>query len=385
MHFIVEIDGNGVKGKKYHLLFIIPTLQGGGAERVCVTLLRHFDRTQFILTLVVVDLRSAQYRDDLPPEVELIDLGCSRVRYALPKLIRIIWKKRPDVVFSMLNHLNLALAIILPLLPNTPRYLSRETNVVSHLLCEYRLSGLWRWAYRRFYRRFDAVIFQSYFMQNDAIESFSFPVEKAVVINNPVDIDRLRCMAAEYVPIDLKRIENLNDYGPIIHLVAAGELSFRKGFDLLIQALVLCGDQRLHLTLLGDGPMRQELEELAQSQGVAKQIDFVGFQKNPYSFFARADLFVLSSRFEGVPNVVLEALVCATPVVSTPIGGIKNLLEGVGGCLIAEEINATALAEAITQWASAPKRVIPDTATEPYRVECIVKQYTDYIVDHLLH
>ena len=276
------------------------------------------------------------------------------------------------------------MAVIRPLLPNTPRYFSRETNVVSDLLCEYRLSGLWRWAYRRFYPRFDAVIFQSHFMQNDAIENFSFPVTKAVIIHNPVDIDRIRFMAAKYISTDLKRSENVDNSISIIHLVAAGELSSRKGFDLLIKALALCDDQRLYLTLLGDGPMRQELEELAQFQGVARQIDFVGFQNNPYSFFAQADLFILSSRFEGVPNVVLEALACATPVISTPVGGIKDLLGGIEGCFIAKGINAEDLAEAITQWVDIPRKKISDTVIESYRVEYIVKQYTDYITDHLL-
>ena len=199
-----------------------------------------------------------------------------------------------------------------------------------------------------------------------------------------MDIDRIRFMAAKYISTDLKRSENVDNSISIIHLVAAGELSSRKGFDLLIKALALCDDQRLYLTLLGDGPMRQELEELAQFQGVARQIDFVGFQNNPYSFFAQADLFILSSRFEGVPNVVLEALACATPVISTPVGGIKDLLGGIEGCFIAKGINAEDLAEAITQWVDIPRKKISDTVIESYRVEYIVKQYTDYITDHLL-
>ena len=88
-----------------HLLFLIPSLRGGGAERVIVTLLRHMNRSLFRLGLAVVDMREAVYRDDVPEDVEFIDLGCTRVRYALPKIMRLIWRRRPDVVFSTLGHL----------------------------------------------------------------------------------------------------------------------------------------------------------------------------------------------------------------------------------------------------------------------------------------
>src|SRR5438874_636849 len=101
---------------------MIPTLAGGGSERVLVTLLRHLDRTLFIPTLVVIDTRNAVFLNDVPSDVTLIDLGCTRVRYALPKLLRLIWRRRPDVVLSTLGQLNLALAILRPLLPNRVRY-----------------------------------------------------------------------------------------------------------------------------------------------------------------------------------------------------------------------------------------------------------------------
>ena len=137
-----------------HLLFLVPSLHGGGAERVIVTLLRHMNRSLFRLGLAVVDMREAVYRDDVPEDVEFIDLGCTRVRYALLKIMRLIWRKRPDVVFSTLGHLNLALAMLRPLLPNGVRYIGREACVVSETLTEHTHPRLWAWAYRRFYRAF---------------------------------------------------------------------------------------------------------------------------------------------------------------------------------------------------------------------------------------
>ena len=93
-------------------LFVIPTLTGGGSERVVTNLLKYLDRRRFRLTLAVVDMRQAEFLSDVPEDVEVVDLRCLRVRYALPKLIAMIWRLRPDVVFSTLGHLNLALAIL---------------------------------------------------------------------------------------------------------------------------------------------------------------------------------------------------------------------------------------------------------------------------------
>ena len=97
---------------KRSVLFLIPTLNGGGAERVIVTLLKSIDRSRFRLTLGVVDMRKAAFRNDLPADVECIELGATRLRYALSRIVALIWKRRPDVVFSTLGHLNLVLSII---------------------------------------------------------------------------------------------------------------------------------------------------------------------------------------------------------------------------------------------------------------------------------
>ena len=95
-----------------------------------------------------MDTREAVFLNDVPEDVEFIDLGCRRVRYALPKIVALIWKRRPDVVFSTLGHLNLALAMLRPLLPRHPRYIARETTVVSQALVAYWNPWLWRWMYR---------------------------------------------------------------------------------------------------------------------------------------------------------------------------------------------------------------------------------------------
>ena len=99
--------------RKRKVLFIIPGLRGGGAERVIVTLLNHLNRKKFILTLAVVDIRDEVFLNQIPKDVDLIDLKSKRVRYAIIKIIRLIWNYQPNIVISTLEHLNLTLALSL--------------------------------------------------------------------------------------------------------------------------------------------------------------------------------------------------------------------------------------------------------------------------------
>lgn len=360
------------------VLFLVPTLRGGGAERVIVNLLRHLDRTKFRLTLAVLDMRQAVYRDDVPDEVEVVDLQCSRIRYAFLKIFKIIWTRRPDVVFTTLSHLNLALSVLRPLLPNGARYIARETSIVSENIRCYRRPAIWRWAYRRFYGRFDAVVCQSNAMRNDLVDHFSLPKEKTWVIHNPVDIESIRQLAAKPLAAGFELKRGMRGNGAL-RLLAAGRLSHVKGFDLLIEALALCNNPLLHLTILGEGPLRDDLERLAQERGVAVQVCFAGFQTNPYPFFASADVFVLSSRVEGFPNVVLEAMACGTPVIATPAaGGVREILDSVAGCVLAESVSALALAKAMSAMSS-PIR-LPLDVLVPYAVKEIVDSYEEVLV-----
>lgn len=354
-----------MKQGRTRLLFLIPTLTGGGAERVVVTLLQHLDRARFELALAVVDTRDAAFRDQVPADVEFIDLGCRRVRQALPKLVRLLWRRRPDVVMSTLGHLNLALAIVRPLLPGGTRYVARETTIVSHGITEYRRSRLWAWAFRRFYGRFDRVICQSRAMRDDLVANFALDAKRTVIIHNPVD--RARIVEAAASPV-----QSVTPPG-MLRVVAAGRLSIEKGFDLLLDALALARRRDLHLTILGDGPLRAELTARAEARGIADRVRFAGFLRNPYPTIGAADLFVLSSRYEGFPNVVLEALACGTPVVATPApGGVREILDGVAGCVVADEVSAQALATALDRWQ--PSRV-PPAAVAPYAVKHIVEAY----------
>jgi glycosyltransferase involved in cell wall biosynthesis len=366
---------------KTRILFLIPTLGGGGAERVVVTLLQHLDRARFSPTLGVVDMRQPLLADEIPPDVRLLDMKSHRVRESIPRLVYTIWRERPDVVFSTLGHLNLAMAMSRFLLPEGVRYLARETSVLSLTISHQAQPELRRWAYHRFYDRLDAVICQSQYMAKDLLETATIDPAKVVVVNNPVDLERIESLSRARVQGRPDRPEGGRE---TIELLAVGRLVHVKGFDMLISAVEMLRGLPLRLTILGEGPEEEELKDQARRLGVADRISFEGFQRNPYPYMREADALVLSSRHEGFPNVVLESIACGTPVIVTPApGGVREIVDAIPGSVIARTVSAEALAAAISDWVGGPRTPPPREALEPYRLETIIARYEEVLLGKL--
>ncbi len=351
------------------VLFVLPSLKGGGAERVAVTLLCHLDRTRIDPTLAVFNFADPAYAADLPADVEVVDLKARRVRHGLFALLLLIWRRRPGVVFSMIGHLNLGLALLRPFLPRGVRLYARETNVVSTMLAQHPQSLLWRTAYRWLYRRFDAVICQSDRMRAELVEEFNLAVEQARIIRNPIDVERVRSLAAEPLHGESWRPE-------VVRLVAVGRLSYEKGLDLLLEAVALLDTLPVEVLVLGDGPMRTALEQQTQALHLTERVRFLGFVPNPYQYIARADALVLCSRFEAFPNVVLEALACGTPVIATPApGGLGDIAPTQHGITLAATVGSVSLARALAEFPFSANRARVKADLTQYDVSGIAGQY----------
>jgi glycosyltransferase involved in cell wall biosynthesis len=355
--------------ERMDVLFVVPTLHGGGAERVIVTLLQHFDRARLRLFLAVIDTRHAVYLASVPDDVQLFDLKCSKVRYAIPRLLQLIWQLKPRIVMSTIGHLNLALALVRPLLPRKCSLIARETVVVSQMLSGMRHSTLWHAAYQWLYPWLDGVVCQSHDMLDDLVNRYNFPERKAVLIHNPVDVGRIgHLWQSPEVRTGYK--------GGFINLVSAGRLVPQKGFDILLEALAANLDQKFTLTILGEGSQKESLQKQVHRLGLQARVRLIGFQKNPYPFFRQADALVLSSRYEGFPNVVLESLACGTPVIATPApGGVREILEGIPGCKIATSVDANSLAETLREWMHSDRRRVDPAVVLRYAPKAIAEQY----------
>ncbi|SFV27371.1 glycosyltransferase [Thermoflavifilum thermophilum] len=358
---------------KIRLFLLIPSLKAGGAERVMSYLAKYLNKEKFDIDLILIDAQDSIFIDEIPNHVNIISLGAKRVRFALFKLIQLFWQEKPDIVLSMLSHLNLAIGIIRPILPSKIKFIARNTVMLTKIInnkFEFFL-------YKLSYSGFNHVICQSEEMKSEFIHKFHIPPQKLTVIYNPIDYDRIMCLSRQQVPYDFNSIPHFFDPS-YIRLVSVGRLEFQKGFDLLIRALYLSGRKDILIFIIGNGSLLTDLRELSKQLGLEKQIYFLGFQKNPYAWMSKADAFVLSSRFEGLPNVVLESLALGLPVISTPSpGGVVEILRGIDGCVITRDISAESIAEALQTFNPAKK--ISSEVIERFSVHRIIPEYEQLI------
>ena len=358
------------------LLVVAASLGGGGAERVIVTLLRHLDRERFEIHLALVDA-SGPYLSQVPADVCVHDLRARRARYAFFRIVGTVRRLRPSVVFTTLGYLNLAVLAGRGLWPRGSRLWIREANSPSASLSSAPRRRLFGWLYRRFYRRADGIICGTEEIRRDLVENFGVPGVKVKVIVNPVDEEAVRARADRddgSVPEGYRRI------------VAAGRLTRQKGFDLLIRATapILRRRPDVHLTILGRGPEESALRSLAESLGVRDSVSLPGFVENPYRYFKAAGLFILSSRWEGLPNVVLEALACGTAVVAFDCAGgaMRELARITSEVALVPPGDVDALEKAIENNIEGEKTGLGSSLLPSrFRLDAVVRQFEGAFLD----
>ena len=299
------------------ILFILPDLNQGGAERVITTLCNELDRSKFCPKLVLFK-KEGYYLNHLKSDVEIIELNISRIRYSIFKIIPLIKKLKPEIVFTGWGEISAFLSPLIPFFSKT-KFITRETNVVSKHVTRKEILFFYR-----FYTNFHQIIAQSDDMKKDLIENFKINPSKIIKINNPVDFEMINEFKDEIIEQDYNK--------SYIKIVSIGNLSQRKGFDLLLNVFQYLKNEPIKLTIFGDG--RDKAELLQQKSDLQlENVSFFGKVNNPFPFVKQADLFILSSRYEGFPNVLLEAGACGTySLANNCPGGINEIIqEGING------------------------------------------------------
>lgn len=353
---------------KRRILFIVPSMRGGGAERVMLTLLKHLPRERFKFSLALVD-KVGPYIDELPDDIIIYDLNASRVRYAVPGMVRLINRIHPDIVFSTLGHLNIVLLALRKVLPDNMRLVVREASTVSSQLKHNPNKLLWFTLYRRFYPRADKIICQSKAMEDDIRINFGILPSKTKVLYNPVDLAWIRGLSAGVSPF--------RDCGKGPHILAVGRLEKEKAYHRLINAFpnLLRKQSGAQLWILGEGSLKKDLYQCCRQLDIDRRVHFVGFQRNPYVWMANADLFILNSVYEGLPNVLLEAMACGCPVVSLQHpGGTREVFEKTSQ--LNRYVNDLSWDD---EWFEKPSPEIQLALEKNFGHKTIIRQYADVL------
>ncbi len=330
---------------------LLHDLRGGGAERVTLKLVKGMLAAGREVDLVLVSARG-EYIDHVPPGARLVDLGKSNVFKAVPALARYLRRERPIALLASLTHINIAALLAKALAGGKTRVAVTEHNQIS-LKVGVAKTLRQRWIYRITpfaYRWADDVIAVSQGVAAD-VERFT-GLKKGVVkcIYNPVFEQTMLDAAA--MPVDHPWLQP----GELPVLLAAGRLQEQKGFDVLLKAFQIASRTTpCRLIVMGEGEDRPKLEALARELGVADRVSLAGFVQNPYAMMSRAKVFVLSSRWEGLPTVLVEAMACDAAIVSTncPSGPDEILENGRYGMLVPVE-DPEALAAAIIKTLESP-------------------------------
>jgi glycosyltransferase involved in cell wall biosynthesis len=350
--------------QRTRVLFLIPHLGGGGAEQVTAQLVRHLNPERFEVHLGLITLDRPGAKPP-PAWVKVHRLQVKRVRQSWSKLIRLIRSERPDVVLSNMAHLNFLLLLIKPLLPKQIRILVRQNTTASSAATTW----LSRLPYCFLYPCADTILCQSEAMARDFENNFAIPRNKLRVLANPIEaIHTCRLQSNSMHPRSPRALLQESSGIPWPRLIAVARLAPEKGIDLLIQAMPAIKRQypNVRLEILGAGPEQTALRNSARKLKLEGSVDFCGFVENPSDHYAHASLFVLPSRYEGMPNALLEAAAAGLPLVATPCSeGLSDLLEKSPGTWLAASISVESLAQTVLLALS----TLSDSSSNPQRFD----------------
>ena len=365
------------------IAFLLSSLSGGGVERSTLTLAAAFAEQGHDVDVVVCKAEGP-LRSELPAKARLFCLepapvgparirvleadplgvatlarpvllplkASSKVRY-LPALTHHLRRERPDVLISAMTNPNLLALWARRLAGVSTRVIVSERNMLSSYVALFRRR--WRWRHLpalvgRTYPRADAIVAVADAVADDLATTARLDRRSICTIYNPIVTPGLAARAA--APAEHPWLARA---GPPV-VLGVGSLFVQKDFATLLRAFArLRGERDARLLVLGEGRERRALESLAAELGIADAVSLPGWDANPFAAMSRASVFVLSSAWEGLPGVLVQAMACGCPVVSTDCpGGAAEILEGGAHGKLVPVGDAGALAEAIAATLDAP-------------------------------
>lgn len=337
---------------KIKIIFFLPNLNGGGAERITINIIRKLDSNIFDIHLVLAK-KAGAYIDLIPQNITVHDLHASKTVFSIFKLRKTIKRIQPDILFSTLFRTHIAVDMALMGLTKRPVTVFRSPNSPKLILENNQLNPVQKYLLQTAYRRADVILAQTPEMKHEIAKYHHIEENKIEVYFNPLDGDMIN--------EKINNIENPFDANRI-NVVAAGKLAKQKGFDVLLRSFrkVVQKNNNFYLHIIGeDYGEKENLVHMVKELHLEDNVEFLGFQHNPYKFFYFSDLYVLSSRWEGLPNTVLENLYLKKPIISTKCIPFMSALidDGKNGLLVDVE-NTKQMAQAILNY----KQITPESS-----------------------
>jgi len=374
--------------RRLTVCFVIPSLDGGGAERVAVQILNALDEARWDRSMYLFE-RRGPYLADLSPAIHLEVAHASSRLGRWRALRRFVRRVRPDVVVAFLSYLSVLSAA------RAAGVGARVVFAVGTPMSAFLTDSDYPWS-RPWSRRIfttamrigcavaDVIVATSQGVADDLIDSFGGSPGRVRVVNNPVDLGAVTSAALE--PLDA--VDAARWRPPVI--VAAGRLADVKNYRLLIEAFAILRERTpASLFILGQGDQEPAVRAMIQDRNLGGCAHLCGFRKNPWSYIARADVFALTSRYEGFGNVLVEAMACGVPVVATTSPGTQEIVTtGADGLLVDRHEPA--------EFAAALARVLDDAQlrqrmaetarqhAERYRTESVVLAYDRVLTEALV-
>jgi glycosyltransferase involved in cell wall biosynthesis len=304
--------------------FFLSSLNGGGVQRVMLNLARGLIARNVNVDLVLASC-TGELLKQVPAEVRVVDLRAGRSVRALFPLYRYLVGSRPNALMSAQTHNNIVAICARRLTRTHTRLVISEHNLMSAVARQTpSMKESWRpLAARFFYPLADEIVAVSRGVADDLSRVAGLRRDRIRVVSNPIFTPELVRLAAE----PIRHPWFVAGQPPVI--VAVGRLATQKDYPTLLKAFSLVRKTgSVRLLILGEGEQRQSLERMVTELGIGESVLMPGFVQNPFPYIANAALLVLSSAWEGFANVLVEALACGTPVVSTDCrSGPREILE----------------------------------------------------------
>ena len=333
---------------KESVLFIIFSLESGGTQKMMVNVINHLEIDQKKVLFIYNDRGNNKYEKNLNLSIEKYKLNHSNSVFGYIKkihyLIKIIKNENIRIIMSFSSQgslLGILARIFFPF--RKVKIINRMVSFDNKLFTQKTKNGfknkIWDKVLKVFiYKRVDKIVCQTETMKNELIDNYPVTADKSIVINNYLDLNKIKTSKNEKV-----------DFG-YRYLVLIGHLSEEKNITGLIEAFKEISDKiDVNLIILGDGHMRSDLQKLILSYKLEKRIFLKGFVDNPFMYIAHAEIFIQNSLYEGLSNVLLEALACEVPIIVTDYPGAKEVIShGENGYIIPKNDNG-ALSKAILE------------------------------------